>query len=64
MAFAGEPPTPTPTIDYFHRGTSYGKLGEHQQAIQDFDKSILLDFDHSLAYNNRGTVYYELGQYA
>ena len=36
--------------------------GQHQRAIEDFDKAIQLDPDYALAYANRGIAYHLLGQ--
>ncbi|MGD0279558.1 MAG: tetratricopeptide repeat protein, partial [Smithella sp.] len=50
-------------LAYYNRGTSYGLLGNHGQAIADFNKAIEIRPDYIKAYNNRGTAYNELGNY-
>ena len=47
---------------YHNRGRSYDKLGQHQRAIEDYDKVIELDPNNAEAYNNRGSSYHSLGQ--
>ena len=39
---------------YTSRGSAYGKLGRHQEAIADFNRVIALDARDPEAYNNRG----------
>ncbi|SMN11914.1 TPR domain protein, putative component of TonB system [uncultured Candidatus Thioglobus sp.] len=46
-----------------NRGNAYDKLGEHQKAIEDFDKATKIKIDYASAFNNRGIVYSELGKY-
>lgn len=57
----------TPTINYaeffFNNGLSYYYSGDFRLAIDEYDKSILLDAAYPDAYNNRGLAYDELGQY-
>ncbi|TRZ52486.1 tetratricopeptide repeat protein [bacterium] len=48
---------------YFARGTAYENLGQHRQAIKDYDEVIRLRPDVELTYYNRGGVNYDLGQY-
>jgi tetratricopeptide (TPR) repeat protein len=45
-----------------HRGLAYGKLGEYERAIEDFDETIRLDPQNANAYHNRGLAYEKLGQ--
>lgn len=49
-------------VAYDRRGNTYNKLGNYQQAIKDFDKSILLNPKYPEAYHNRGTAYREIGE--
>ena len=50
-------------MSYFNRGLAYYYyLGQHQRAIQDYDKAIQLDPNDAKAYNNRGFAYHNLGQ--
>lgn len=49
---------------YNNRGIAYGKKGEHDRAIQDYDKAIALKLDYAEAYNNRGVDYVKKGEYA
>ena len=52
------------TLDYLVRGSSYQKLGRHQDAIADFDEGIRLNHNDSVfAYADRGVSYSALGQY-
>ena len=48
---------------YYNRGTSYGKLGYYQFALDDLNKAIQLKPDYVEAYNNRGIVLDKLGLY-
>ncbi|MHB8138390.1 MAG: tetratricopeptide repeat protein [Smithellaceae bacterium] len=48
---------------YANRGLSFGKNGQYQRAIEDFNKAIYFKPDYSDAYINRGNTYYLLGQY-
>ncbi|MFH1674266.1 MAG: tetratricopeptide repeat protein, partial [Pseudomonadota bacterium] len=50
-------------IAYNNRGFAYGKLGNHQQAIKDYNKAIDLDPLDAMAYSNRGFAYGILGNY-
>jgi len=45
---------------YNNRAVAYDNLGNHQQAIEDYNKAIP---DYALAYYNRGLVYGKLGNY-
>ena len=47
---------------YRNRGISYGRLGQHERAIQDYDEAIRLDPQDAKAYYNRGVAYQKLGQ--
>ena len=47
---------------YDNRGTCYADLGQHERAIEDFDKAIALN-PNFLVYNNRGCSYFNLEQY-
>jgi serine/threonine protein kinase len=49
--------------DYRNRGLTFANLGQHEQAISDFDKAIRLDPGYAKAYHNRGTSYFTLGQH-
>ena len=49
-------------IAYHRRGSAYSALGQHQRAIEDYDKAIELNPDYAIAYNNRGLSFQELGQ--
>ena len=46
---------------YWFRGRAYEIMGQHQRAIQDFDKVIELDPEYYLAYVNRGRLSSEEG---
>lgn len=44
-----------PTMDgYYQRGQLWGKLGEHQKAIEDFDRAIAQDRSAPYVYRARG----------
>ena len=42
---------------FSHRGAAYARLGNLEQAIQDYSKAIELDPDEGLTYLNRGLAY-------
>ena len=46
---------------YVNRGGTYVKLGNHRQAIADYDKAIELNAAFALAYFNRGLAYSAFG---
>ena len=46
-----------------NRGVAYAKLGNHRQAIQDYDRAIEINPKYADAYNNRGVAYGKLGDY-
>lgn len=48
---------------YYNRGVCYGQIGEYQNAINDFTKTIESNPDLSDAYNGRGLGYYSLKEY-
>ena len=50
---------------YNNRGSAYNNQTppQYQLAIADFTKAIQLDLGFAMAYNNRGIVYQNLGQY-
>ena len=48
---------------YIMRGVADYELGNHEEAIKDFDKAIELEPDDAFAYNNRGTAKGKLGRY-
>ena len=45
----------------YNDGIAYSKLGQHQRAIQDYDKAIQLDPDDAMAYRLRGSMHQVLG---
>jgi Tfp pilus assembly protein PilF len=47
---------------YYNRGLVFGKMGQLDRALADYDKSISLDPNFWGPYNNRGLVFYEIGQ--
>ena len=47
----------------YNDGIAYSKLGQHQRAIQEYDRAIQLDPDYVDAYLNRGFTYKKLDQY-
>jgi protein O-mannosyl-transferase len=46
---------------YKKRGGAYAKLGQYQQAIEDYNAAILLKPDYAEAYNSRGFAYLNQG---
>ena len=48
---------------YRLRGIAYEKLGQHQQAIEDYNAAISLKPHYAEDYYNRGIAYNNLGQY-
>jgi hypothetical protein len=46
---------------YYYRGVTYGKLGNHGQAISDYDRAIEINPERAEAYYNRAIAYGELG---
>jgi hypothetical protein len=44
-----------------NRGFAYGRLGDHRQAISDYNRAIEINPDYAKAYYNRGIAYAELG---
>ena len=44
-----------------NRGNAYGEIGNHEQAISDFDRAIQINPDYANAYHDRGVVYGKLG---
>ncbi len=50
---------------YSNRGSVYARLGQYQNAIEDFNKAINLkpSKDTEVYYNSRGDVYLKTGQY-
>jgi tetratricopeptide (TPR) repeat protein len=48
---------------YSNRGFSYANLGEHAQAIEDYNEALRIAPDDANAHINRGIAYYNLGKY-
>jgi len=42
---------------YFHRGVSYGEMGQYENSLSSINKAIELDPDKGLFYYGRGRVY-------
>ena len=51
------------TLAYDGRSAAYQNLGQFENAISDFDRSIELDPTSALAYAGRGAAYASLGQH-
>ena len=49
---------------HINRGSKYGELGQHAQAIFEYDRAIRRDPESRGAYYNRANAYADLGQYA
>ncbi|MBR1645310.1 MAG: tetratricopeptide repeat protein [Selenomonadaceae bacterium] len=50
-------------VDELARGNEFAATGNRSQALAAYDKAIQLDSQLAEAYNNRGIVRYELGQF-
>jgi tetratricopeptide (TPR) repeat protein len=48
---------------YNNRGIAFGRTGQLDRAIQDFDRAIALDPSFDRAYNNRGAAYLMHGSF-
>ena len=55
--------SPDSSRAYNNRGNAYGKKGQYDQAIKDFNRAIELKPDYVEAYINRGNAYNEEGEY-
>ena len=42
---------------YFHRGVSYGEIGQYEKSLSSINKAIEIDPDKGLFYYGRGRVY-------
>ena len=49
-------------VAYSSRGRAYGRLGQLERKIQDYDEAIRLDPQLALGYSNRGAAYSGLSQ--
>lgn len=47
---------------YFNRGLTAAQNGNHEQAIEDFTKSIELNPNDAITLNNRGNIYLSIGE--
>ena len=48
---------------YYNLGVALQKLGEHQKAIDCYEKAIQINPNYAIAYNNLGNVLKELRQF-
>ena len=48
---------------WFHRGMTWGLMGEHRRAIDDFGRSLAISPGSAHAYNGRGYAHYCMGEY-
>ncbi len=48
---------------WFHRGMTWGLMGDHGRAIADFNRAIAIAPDYAEAYNCRGYAHFCLGEY-
>ena len=52
-------------LAYFYRGAAFGRIGKHDEGVQDDTESIKIDPSNMWAYFNRGFLYARyMGQYA
>jgi tetratricopeptide (TPR) repeat protein len=47
---------------YNDRGVAYGRKGQYDQAIADYNKAIEINPRGAMTYKNRGSAYYHKGQ--
>jgi tetratricopeptide (TPR) repeat protein len=50
-------------VIYCSRGVAYAQLGDHRQAILDYDRAIEINSEYAGAYNNRAVAYAQLGNH-
>jgi tetratricopeptide (TPR) repeat protein len=50
-------------VAYNNRGSAYGRLGNHEQAIEDYNKAIEINPKYAVAYNNRAGSHWRRGNY-
>lgn len=55
--------SPNKARPYLNRGNAYGKKGDHDRALADFDKAVQLNPDYAEAYYNRAVAYFYKGDY-
>ena len=48
---------------WFHRGMTWGLMGDHGRAIADFNRAIAIAPEYAEAYNCRGYAHFCLGEY-
>ena len=48
---------------HYNRGNAYSILGDYARAIEDYDRTLDLDPEQSMAYTNRGVARIRLGDY-
>ena len=48
---------------WFHRGMTWGLMGDHRRAIADFNRALALAPQYAEAYNCRGYAHFCLGEY-
>ena len=49
--------------EHYDSGIAYHRAGEHQKAIEEYNKAIELDPEFVKAYATRGVAYYHLGKH-
>lgn len=54
---------PTSEIDYYAKGLSYYVIGNIDDSIREYSKSIEQNDKFAVAYNNRGVLYFETKKY-
>jgi formylglycine-generating enzyme required for sulfatase activity len=53
----------TDHIANYHRGIAHSCVHQYEEAIADFDRVLKLNTDDAQVYYERGSVYYQLGEY-
>jgi len=50
-------------VAHYNRGIAYGKKGQYDQAISDFNKALEINPRYAEAYYSRGVAYYFKREY-
>ncbi|MDM8532223.1 tetratricopeptide repeat protein [Anaerolineales bacterium HSG25] len=49
--------------DYNNRGSTYGEIGRHEEALADYAQAIVLSPNYAETYLNRGVTYHNMGRH-